>query len=219
MSSNITSNQCCFDFGQGETNDSDDGNATMNAIYYGTDCWTGNCTGPGPWVGADIENGMYFSNTGNNPPAYPSENGTFLSAWEENNGGTNMTLQYGNAQSGGLIQTYSGALPSGGYDPMKIQSSIELGTGGDNTSLGDGEFFEAADVSGFPSEATQSAVQANIVAAGYSQAPAGEGAFGGTAAEVPGTVQAANYDTGGQGRGLQRQLGQRHGRQLPQRRG
>jgi non-reducing end alpha-L-arabinofuranosidase len=201
MSSNITSNQCCFDFGQGETNDSDDGNATMNAIYYGTDCWTGNCTGPGPWVGADIENGMYFSNTGNNPPAYPSENGTFLSAWEENNGGTNMTLQYGNAQSGGLIQTYSGALPSGGYDPMKIQSSIELGTGGDNTALGDGEFYEAADVAGFPSEATQAAVQANIVAAGYSQTPAGEGPFGGTAAEVPGTVQAANYDTGGQGVG------------------
>src|ERR1700744_6170696 len=201
MSSNITSNQCCFDFGQGETNDSDDGNATMNAIYYGTDCWTGNCTGPGPWVGADIENGMYFSNTGNNPPAYPSENGTFLSAWEENNGGTNMTLQYGNAQSGGLIQTYSGALPNGGYDPMKIQSSIELGTGGDNTSLGYGEFYEAAGVSGFPSQATQSAVQANIRAAGYSQAPAGEAAFGGTAAAGPGTVQAANYDTGGSGVG------------------
>jgi len=200
-SSNITSNQCCFDFGQGETDDSDDGNATMNAIYYGTDCWTGNCTGPGPWVGADIENGMYFSNTGANPQAYPSETGTFLSAWEENNGSTNMTLQYGNAQSGGLIQTYSGALPSGGYNPMKIQSSIELGTGGDNTSLGDGEFYEAADVAGFPSQATQSAVQANIVAAGYSQTPPGEAAFGGTAPQVPGTVQAANYDTGGQGVG------------------
>jgi hypothetical protein len=73
MSSNLTSNQCCFDFGSGETNDSDDGNATMNAIYYGTDCWTGNCTGPGPWVGGDLENGMYFSNTGNNPSAIPSE--------------------------------------------------------------------------------------------------------------------------------------------------
>ena len=198
-SSNLTSGQCCFDFGQGETNDSDDGNATMNAIYYGTDCWTGNCTGPGPWVGADIENGMYFSNTGANPSAYPSENGTFVSAWEENNGSTNMTLQYGNGQSGGLIQTYSGALPSGGYNPMKIQSSIELGTGGDNTALGNGDFYEAADVSGFPSQATQNAVQANIVAAHYSQTPASEAAFGGTAAEVPGTVQAANYDTGGQG--------------------
>jgi hypothetical protein len=197
-SSNLTDSSCCFDFGQGEANDSDDGNATMNAIYYGTDCWTGNCTGPGPWVGADIENGMYFSNTGANPAAYPSENGTFLTAWEENNGSTNMTLQYGNGQSGGLIQTYSGALPNS-YNPMKIQSSIELGTGGDNTSLGDGEFFEAADVSGSPSEATQSAVQANIVAAGYSLTPAGEGSYSGTAAEVPGTVQAANYDTGGQG--------------------
>ena len=197
-SSNLTDSSCCFDFGQGESNDSDDGNATMNAIYYGTDCWTGNCTGPGPWVGADIENGMYFSNTGANPSAYPSENGAFLSAWEENNGSTNMTLQYGDAQSGGLIRTYSGALPSS-YDPMKIQSSIELGTGGDNTSLGTGEFFEAADVSGFPSQATQSAVQANIVAAGYSLTPSGEAAYGGTAPEVPGTVQAANYDTGGQG--------------------
>ena len=128
---------------------------------------------------------MYFSNTGANPAAYPSENGTFLSAWEENNGGTNMTLQYGNAQSGGLIQTYSGALPSGGYNPMKIQSSIELGTGGDNTSLGDGEFYEAADVSGFPSQATQSAVQANIVAASYSQTPPGEAPLGGTAPRCP----------------------------------
>src|SRR5271168_2248887 len=59
-SSNLTSNGCCFDFGSGETNDSDDGNATMNAIYYGTDCWTQNCTGTGPWVGGDLENGMYF---------------------------------------------------------------------------------------------------------------------------------------------------------------
>ncbi|HEX4830106.1 MAG TPA: arabinofuranosidase catalytic domain-containing protein, partial [Trebonia sp.] len=198
MSSNLTSDQCCFDFGQGETNDSDDGDATMNAIYYGTDCWTGNCTGPGPWVGADIENGMYFSDTGNNPPAYPSESGTFVSAWEENNGSTTMTLQYGNGQSGGLIKTYSGALPNG-YNPMKVQGSIELGTGGDNTSLGDGEFFEAADVSGFPSQATQSAVQANIVAAGYSTTPPAEAPYGGTAAEVPGTVQAANYDAGGPG--------------------
>jgi hypothetical protein len=198
-SSNLTDSQCCNDFGQGETNDSDDGNATMNAIYYGTDCWTGNCTGPGPWVGADIENGMYFSNTGNDPAAYPSESGAFVSAWEEENGSTNMTLQYANAQSGGLIQTYSGALPSGGYNPMKIQSSIEMGTGGDNTGDGEGQFFEAADVSGFPSQATQAAVQANIVAAGYSLTPPAEASYGGTAAEVPGTVQAANYDTGGQG--------------------
>jgi non-reducing end alpha-L-arabinofuranosidase len=165
-SSNLTSNGCCFDFGSAEANDSDDGNATMNAIYYGTDCWTQNCTGPGPWVGGDLENGMYFSNTGANPSSIPSETGSFLSAWEKNNGTTNFTLKYGNGQQGGLTQSYSGALPSG-YDPMKVQPSVELGTGGDNSIWGDGEFFEGAVLAGYPSDATENAVQASLVAAGY----------------------------------------------------
>ncbi|WP_051450671.1 arabinofuranosidase catalytic domain-containing protein [Actinospica robiniae] len=165
-SSNLTSGSCCFDFGSAETNDSDDGNATMNAIYYGTACWTGNCTGVGPWVGGDLENGMYFSDTGNNPASIPSETGSFLTAWEKNNGTTNFTLKYGNGQSGGLTTAYSGALPSG-YNPMKVQNSIELGTGGDNSDLGKGEFFEGAVTAGYPSDATENAVQANVVAAGY----------------------------------------------------
>ena len=222
-SSNLTSNQCCFDFGSAETNNSDDGNTTMNAIYYGTDCWTRNCTGPGPWAGGDLENGMYFSDTGNNPSSIPSESGTFVSAWEKNNGTTNFTLKYGNGQSGGLTEAYSGPLPSG-YDPMHVQNSIELGTGGDNTGQGLGEFFEAAVVSGFPSDATENAVQASITAAGY--APASDEPFGGTAAAVPGTVQAANYDTGGFGVALPGHPAepagfgaQRHRRQLPLRRG
>jgi hypothetical protein len=166
-SSNITSNGCCFDFGSGETNNTDDGNGTMNAIYYGTDCWTQNCSGPGPWVGGDLENGMYFSNTGANPTSIQSEKGSFLSAWEKNNGTTNFTLKYGNGQSGGLTQSYSGALPTPGYNPMQVQPSIELGTGGDNSIWGNGEFFEGAVTAGFPSDATENSVQANIVAAGY----------------------------------------------------
>src|SRR5580698_4711326 len=139
---------------------------------------------------------MYFSAAGNNPSSIPSESGTFVSAWEKNNGTTNFTLKYGNGQSGGLTEAYSGPLPSG-YDPMHVQNSIELGTGGDNTGQGLGEFFEAAVVSGFPSDATENAVQANITAAGY--AAASDQPFGGTAAAVPGAVQAANYDTGGFG--------------------
>jgi hypothetical protein len=166
-SSNLTSNNCCFDFGSAETNNSDDGDATMNAIYYGTDCWTQNCSGSGPWVGGDLENGMFFSNTGANPSNIPAETGTFLSAWEKNNGSTNFTLKYGNGQQGGLTTSYSGALPNG-YNPMKVQNSIVLGTGGDNSPWGKGEFFEGAVVAGFPSDATEAAVQANIVAAGYS---------------------------------------------------
>jgi hypothetical protein len=165
-SSNLTSGSCCFDFGSAETNDSDDGNATMNAIYYGTACWTGGCSGTGPWVGGDLENGMYFSAAGPNPASIPSETGSFVTAWEKNNGTTDFTLKYGNGQSGGLSQAYSGALPNG-YNPMKVQPSVELGTGGDNSDLGKGEFFEGAVTAGFPSDATENAVQANVTAAGY----------------------------------------------------
>ncbi len=50
---------------------------------------------------------------------------------------------------------------------MKVQPSIELGTGGDNSPMGKGEFFEGAVTAGFPSDATENAVQANLVAAGY----------------------------------------------------
>jgi hypothetical protein len=166
-SSNLSSGGCCFDFGSAETNDSDDGNGTMNAIYYGTDCWTGGCTGVGPWVGGDLENGMYFSNNGPNPSSIPSETGSFVSTWEKNNGSTNFTLKYGSGQSGGLTTAYSGSLPNG-YNPMKVQNSIELGTGGDNSDLGHGEFFEGAVTAGYPSDATENAVQASITAAGYS---------------------------------------------------
>ena len=42
---------------------------------------------------------MYFSNTGANPTSISAERGTFVSAWEKNNGTTNFTLKYGNGQS------------------------------------------------------------------------------------------------------------------------
>eukprot|EP00658_Telonema_sp_P-2_P076682 TRINITY_DN675_c0_g1_i12.p1 TRINITY_DN675_c0_g1~~TRINITY_DN675_c0_g1_i12.p1 ORF type:complete len:309 (-),score=77.27 TRINITY_DN675_c0_g1_i12:99-1025(-) len=53
---------CCFDYGNSETNDRDDGCGTMEAIYFGNAHWHGN-TGhgsTGPWVGADLEQGMYY---------------------------------------------------------------------------------------------------------------------------------------------------------------
>ena len=44
-----------------------------------------------------------------------------------------------------------------GPNPMKVQPSIELGTGGDNSPMGKGEFFEGAVTAGFPSDATENA--------------------------------------------------------------
>ena len=119
-SSSDVNQYCCFDYGLGETKNSDDGNATMNAIYWGTACWLGGCTGSGPWVEADLENGMYSSSTGPNTSSNLGVNFPFVSAWEKNNGTSNFTLKYGNADSGALTTTYSGALPNG-YSPMKLQ--------------------------------------------------------------------------------------------------
>ncbi|WP_332310894.1 arabinofuranosidase catalytic domain-containing protein, partial [Micromonospora rifamycinica] len=75
-----------------------------------------------------------------------------------------------NAQSGSLYTLYDGSLPRG-YSPMKKQGAIILGSGGDccidNTNQSVGTFYEGAMVAGYPSDATENAVQANITAAGY----------------------------------------------------
>jgi hypothetical protein len=166
-SSNDVDQWCCFDYGSGETSHNDDGNATMNAIEWGTACWFGGCVGAGPWVEADLENGMYHTNTGSNSdPNNPGVHHPFVSAWEKNNGTSNFALRYGDATAGGLTTPYTGPLPNG-YSPMKLQPSILLGTGGDNSTSGVGEFFEGAVTAGYPSDSTENAVQASIVAAGY----------------------------------------------------
>ncbi|MFB9239447.1 arabinofuranosidase catalytic domain-containing protein, partial [Plantactinospora siamensis] len=51
-SSNNVNQWCCFDYGAGENSHTDTGNATMNAIEFGTACWFGGCVGTGPWVEA-----------------------------------------------------------------------------------------------------------------------------------------------------------------------
>jgi hypothetical protein len=74
------------------------------------------------------------------------------------------------AQSGGLATLWDGALPPG-YSPMRKQGAIILGSGGDccidNTNLSQGTFYEGAIVAGYPSDATENAVHANVIAAGY----------------------------------------------------
>jgi len=173
-SSNLYNNQCCMDFGSGETSHDDTGNGHMNAIYFGSACWFGGCTGPGPWVEADLENGMYSTSTGPNTASNPGVSYPFVSAWEKNNGTSNFTLKYGNATSSGLTTTYSGALPNG-YSPMHEEADILLGTGGDNSNGDSGEFFEGAVTSGYPSDATENAVQAELNTVGYAQTSAPTG--------------------------------------------
>ena len=61
---------------------------------------------------------------------------------------------------------WDGARPSG-YSPMHKQGGIVLGVGGDNSSTAQGNFYEGVMTTGYASTATDEAVQANIVAAGY----------------------------------------------------
>ncbi|WP_234021640.1 alpha-L-arabinofuranosidase B [Streptomyces sp. 351MFTsu5.1] len=164
-------NGCCFDYGNTETDHHADGNGAMDAINFGTECWFGGCTGTGPWVQADIENGLFSGGSKTWNPNQVSQTSRFVTAMFKNNGTTQMALKGANAQSGGLTQLYSGALPSG-WSPMHKQGAIILGSGGDccqtNHNASAGTFYEGAMVSGYPSDATDAAVQANIAAAGYS---------------------------------------------------
>ena len=82
-SSSLYTKYCCWDFGSGETSNTDTGAGHMNAIEWGNACWFGGCTGSGPWVEADLENGMYSTNTGPNTASNPGVNYPFVSAWEK----------------------------------------------------------------------------------------------------------------------------------------
>lgn len=53
------------------------------------------------------------------------------------------------------------------YDPMRKQGAIVLGNGGDNSNGSQGTFYEGVMTAGFPTDATDQQVQANIVATKY----------------------------------------------------
>jgi hypothetical protein len=79
-----------------------------------------------------------------------------------------FAIKAGNANSGTLKTMYEGDRPSmSGYNPMKKQGAIILGIGGDNSNGSQGTFYEGCMTSGYASSATDEAVQANIIAAGY----------------------------------------------------
>jgi hypothetical protein len=171
---------CCFDFGNAETNNHDNGNGHMDAVNLSTTCYFSPCTGSGPWVEADMENGLFSG--GNGPDtANDGNNSDFVTAMLKNNGQTTYALKGGNAQSGSLSTWWEGALPDiGGYTPMHQEGAIVLGTGGDNSNSSIGSFFEGVMTSGYPSDATDNAIQSSIVSAGYSGQSDGPPATAGT---------------------------------------
>jgi hypothetical protein len=158
---------CCFDYGNAETSNNDTGNGHMEAIYFGNIRVWGYGSGNGPWVMADLENGLFSGvNAGYNSgdQSITSHYVTAMVKGEPNQ----WAIKAGNAQSGSLTTMYNGQRPNvPGYNPMHKEGAIILGIGGDNSKGAAGSFFEGAMTSGYPSDATENAVQANIVSIGY----------------------------------------------------
>ena len=246
---------CCFDYGNAETDNNDDGAATMEALYFGnaTGGLNHGGAGKGPWIMADMEQALWGADvvksnerpithefvtamikcdSAPSPPPTPvptvpgparvtpgqdicpgrgdisnfattdgdkcnelcysvgncaayvlTRGRCFLKACagpivesEEATLGViaarvaaakgHWAIKGGDATAGEL-EVYWDGPRAPGYSPMKKQGAIILGIGGDNSNRAVGTFYEGAIVQGVPSDATDAAVQANIVAAGY----------------------------------------------------
>ena len=154
---------CCFDYGNAETNNLDDGKGTMEALYFGSSKGWGHGQGDGPWIMADLENGLWAGDTKVAPA--PSIKHQYVTAMAKGMAGR-FALKGGDAQTGTLATLHEGNRPPG-YAVMKKQGAIILGIGGDASCRATGTFFEGAMTASYTADETDAAVQANIVAAGY----------------------------------------------------
>jgi len=155
---------CCFDYGNAETNNNDDGAGTMEAVYFGTCSVWGKGSGTGPWVMADLENGLWAGNNKVNNENSPLTNEYVTAMVKGNTNG--FELKGSDATAGALKTMYNGARPAG-YQPMKKQGAIILGIGGDNSNGAIGTFYEGVMTSSYSTDAEDTEVQADIVAARY----------------------------------------------------
>ena len=163
---------CCFDYGNSSTNGRAVGTGTMETTYFGTSTVWGRGNGLGPWIMSDMEAGLFSGYEAKQNVADPAIDAwRFVTAVVDGGGANRWDLRGGNSQNGPLTTFYSGVRPgskvNSSYYPMHKQGGILLGTGGDNGNGSSGTFYEGVMTTGYPTEATTDAVQANIVAARY----------------------------------------------------
>ena len=118
---------------------------------------------------ADLEQGLWGTNV--TASQEPTISHTFVTAMVKGDTGPkpgHFALKGGDAQTGELTTYWDGPRPTLlNYSPMRKQGAIILGIGGDDSDGSVGTFMEGVIVAGYTSDAADSAVQANIVAAGY----------------------------------------------------
>jgi non-reducing end alpha-L-arabinofuranosidase len=171
-------NGCCYDYGNMETQITDDGPGTMSALYFGsaTD-WTRGA-GSGPWAMMDLENGLFAGGGGianlnqgtasvnAQDPSIKYSGNNIAVVVGKTDGTMNFTLKYGNAATGALSTAWSGSLPTmpnpTPYIPLQQQGGLSLGEGGDGSNMGTGAFSEGVVIAAETSDATDNAIQVNL---------------------------------------------------------
>jgi hypothetical protein len=167
----------------------------MEAIYYGDNTIWGSGAGSGPWIMADLENGLFSGVNVKQNTGDPTITSRFVNASIK--GGPNKwAIRGGNSASGALSTYYNGVRPNAnGYNPMSKEGAIILGIGGDNSISGQGTFYEGVMTSGYPSDATENSVQNNIVAAKYATTSLVSGPAFSVGSSVSLRVTTAGYNT------------------------
>jgi hypothetical protein len=167
----------------------------MEAIYYGDNTIWGSGAGSGPWIMADLENGLFSGVNVKQNTGDPTITSRFVTAAIK--GGPNKwAIRGGNSASGALSTYYNGVRPNAnGYNPMSKEGAIILGIGGDNSISGQGTFYEGVMTSGYPSDATENSVQNNIVAAKYATTSLVSGPAFSVSSSVSLRVTTAGYNT------------------------
>jgi hypothetical protein len=161
---------CCFDYGNAEIDSRDDGNGTMETSYFGNAPFWYHGPPPGPWIMTDQENNLVGCvNPGSTSKLcadLPSITSRFVTAVAKGQPHQWASLG-GDAQQGTLSAMFNGPRVDSSYDPMRKQGAIVLGNGGDNSNGSQGTFYEGVMTAGYPTDATDQKVQANVVAAKY----------------------------------------------------
>ena len=136
----------------------------MEALCFGsaTSYWhTKPQNGTGPWIMADVENGVYPGNDSTVPPPIRHDYVTAILKGHR----CEYAMKGGDSQTGKLTTYYDGIRPQHGrYNPMRKEGSIIMGTGGDNSNGAVGIWNEEAMMTGYDTAAVDDALQASIVA-------------------------------------------------------
>lgn len=169
---------CCWNFGNGSTNNCYGPTGQMNTLFFGTAYW-GRGEGSGPWFMNDMEAGVWAGGSKPGDPGWgalsdahpPNPNNPSI-RWDyafgiskasTEGGQPKYCLRMGNAQSGDLTTAWDGNAPT----TWKMEGGIILGIGGDNSNSSYGTFFEGCITAGRPSDETDELVLQNVQNIGY----------------------------------------------------